>query len=267
MRARGGSPGARAAAVAVLAAVLAAPPALATTPAPAATPAKAPAGAKAPTVEEVLARHAEARGGLRKLRSLKTLRQVGRVSAGAHRQGLVTREIKRGGRIRFEFTVQGVTAVFASDGRKGWKVSPFEGEMGPQSLPEDVVAEAAEQGDIDGPLVDWKKEGHRVELSGSEPVGGREAYRLEVSLKSGGTLTAWVDAESYDLVRTEAVRQARGRPVRVTTTFGDFRRTGGISFPHLVEVRAAGRPQVLRVVVDEVEVNPPLADSRFEPPR
>jgi hypothetical protein len=50
------------------------------------------------------------------------------------------------------------------------------------------------------------------------------------------------------------------------TTFGDFRKTSGILFPHLVEVRAAGRPQVLRVVVDRIEVNPPLSDARFAPP-
>ncbi len=265
MSPRGASPAGRPLAAALLAAVLAAP-ALATTPAPTPAAVKDPAAAKTPTVEEILARHFEARGGIRKLRSLKTLRQEGRVSAGAHRQGLVTREIKRPGRIRFEFTVQGVTSVFASDGKRGWKVSPFEGEAGPQSLPEDVVAEATEQADIDGPLLDWKKKGHRVELAGSESVGGREAHRLKVTLKSGATLTAWLDAESMNLVRMETTRQARGRPVRITTTFGDFRKTDGIVFPHLVEVRAAGRPQVLRIVVDKLEVNPPLADSRFEHP-
>ena len=79
-------------------------------------------------------------------------------------------------------------------------------------------------------------------------------------------LTAWVDAESAQLVRTEAVRQVRGRPVRIETTFGDYRKTAGILFPHLVEVRAAGRPQVLKIVVDKVDVNPPLADARFTPP-
>jgi hypothetical protein len=58
----------------------------------------------------------------------------------------------------------------------------------------------------------------------------------------------------------------RGKQVRIETTLGDYRRTGGILFPHLVEVRAAGRPQVLKIVVDKVEVNPPLSDARFAPP-
>lgn len=247
----------------LLAAMVAAPVSVATTPAPTA-PAKV--AAPPPTVDAIVGRYVAARGGLEKLRSLKTLRQEGRVNAGAGRDGLVTREIKRPGRIRFELTVQGVTAVFASDGQHGWKVSPFDGEMGPKPLPEEVAMDAGEQAEVDGPLVDWKRKGNRVELVGREDVDGRDTYKLKVTLKSGGILFSYLDAKSMHLVRTESTRQVRGRPVRIETTFGDYRKTAGILFPHLVEVRAAGRPQVLRVVVDKVEVNPPLSDARFAPP-
>ena len=188
------------------------------------------------------------------------------MSAGAGRDGLVTREIKRPGKIRFEFTVQGVTSVFASDGQHGWKVAPLEGKTGPQPLPDEALIDSREQADIDGPLVDWKGKGSQIELVGREAVDGHDAYKLKLTLKSGGVLTAYVDVESASLVRTEATRHVRGKQVRIETTFGDYRKTGGILFPHLVEVRAAGRPQVLRVVVDKVEVNPPLSDARFAPP-
>lgn len=256
---RGGRP----MAAALLAALLAAPAVMATSP----TPAKpATRTAPSPTVDEIVAGYVSTRGGIKKLRSLRTLRQEGRVNAGPGRDGLVTREIKRGGKIRFEFTVQGVTGVLASDGQQGWKVYPFDGEMGPQPLPDDVVMEAAEQADIDGPLVDWKSKGHQVELAGREVVNGRETYKLKVSLKSGGALFSYLDVKSMYLVRTESTRQVRGRPVRIETTFGDYRKSGGILFPRLVEVRAAGRPQVLRLVVDKIEVNPPLSDARFAPP-
>lgn len=263
MRGRGASLDRRLAAGILGGALLAASGTLAAPPAPAApTPAPAPP----PTVDEIVGRYVEARGGIEKLRQLQTLRQEGRVSAGAGRYGLVMREIKRPGKTRFELTVQGVTSVVASDGRQGWKVSPLEDEKGPQPIPEEVLVDAREQADIDGPLVDWKSKGSRVEYAGRESVDGRDAYRLKVTLKSGGLLTAWVDASSASLVRTESSRRVRGKPVRIETTFGDFRRTDGILFPHRVEVRAAGRPQVLRIVVDKVEVNPPLADSRFAPP-
>ena len=247
----------------LVAAVLAAPGAPAVPPATSAAPAKA---APAPTADEIVQRYVSARGGLKKLRALQSLRQEGRISGGAGRDGLVTREIKRPGKIRFEFTVQGVTSVLASDGQRGWKVSPLEGEKNPQPLPDEVLVDAREQADIDGPLVDWKEKGSRIELAGREAVEGREAYKLKVTLKSGGVLTAYVDVESASLVRTESTRRVRGKPVQVETTFGDYRKTDGILFPHLVEVRASGRPHVLRVVVDKVEVNPALSDALFVPP-
>ena len=256
---RGGRP----IAAALLAVLLAAPDMLASPQEPAASATRT---APSPTVDEIVAGYVAARGGLKRLRSLQTLRQEGRVSAGAGREGLVTREIKRGGRIRFEFTVQGVTSVFAFDGQHGWKVHPFEGVMAPQPLPDEVVMEAGEQADIDGPLVDWKSKGHQIELDGREVVDGREAYKLKLTLKSGGVLFAYVDVRSKYLIRTESTRQERGRPVRIETTFGDYRKTSRVLFPHLVEVRAAGRPQVLRVVVDKIEVNPPLSDAHFAPP-
>jgi outer membrane lipoprotein-sorting protein len=263
MSPRSGSSHRRLAAAVLVAALLPAAGALAGPPMPTAPSTKP---APSPTVDEIVGRYVAARGGIQKLRALRTLRQEGRVSAGAGRNGLVTREIKRPGKIRFEFTVQGVTSVFASDGQHGWKVSPLEGETGPQPLPDEVLIDAREQADIDGPLVDWKSKGSQVELVGREAVDSHDAFKLKLTLKSGGVLTAYVDVKSASLVRTEAIRQIRGKQVRIETTFGDFRRTGGILFPHLVEVRAAGRPQLLRVVVDKVEVNPPLSDARFAPP-
>lgn len=252
---------ARRPAAALLALLLAGPAAAAAAPEPPAAKPAPPPGAEA-----VVARYVAERGGIEKMRALRTLRQEGRVHAGPGRDGLVSREIKRPGKIRFELTVQGVTSVFASDGQKGWKVSPLEGDNAAKALPEEALLDAREQADIDGPLVDWKEKGSRIELAGREAVNGREADRLAVTLRSGGVLTAWVDAKSAHLVKTEAVRQVRGRPVRIETTFGDYRRTDGILFPHLVEVRAAGRPQVLRILVDKVEVNPALADARFAAP-
>ena len=253
----------RLAAVAIVAALLGARGAPAGPPVPG-TPSATPI--PSPTVDEIVGRYVAARGGIEKLKALQTLRQEGRVHAGEGRDGLVTREIKRPGKIRFEFTVQGVTSVFASDGQRGWKVNPLEGEIGPKALSDEALIDAREQADIDGPLVDWKSKGSRIELAGRETVGGHEAWKLRITLRSGGVLFAYVEVKSANLVRTDATRLVRGKRVLIETTFGDYRASGGILFPNLVEVRAAGRPQVLRIVVDKVEVNPPLSDARFAPP-
>jgi len=154
--------------------------------------------------------------------------------------------------------------VFVSDGRHGWRMSPFEGDEAPTPLPAEVVQEAAEQGDIEGPLVDYKAKGHQVELAGRESVGGREAYRLKLTLKSGSVRTEYLDVKTFQRLRTDSTRQVRGRAVQIQTTYGDYKKVRGILFPRLIEVEASGRPQKLRVVVGPIEVNPPLGDDRFE---
>ncbi|MCK6680809.1 MAG: hypothetical protein L6R30_00140 [Thermoanaerobaculia bacterium] len=253
----------RAAAALLLSTLLFASAALASPDKPAAKSGKK---AKSPTVDQIVGKYLSARGGADKLTALQTLRQEGRVNAGPGRDGLVMREIKRGGKIRFEFTVQGVTSVFASDGHKGWKVSPLEGEMAPKALPDEVLLDAREQADIDGPLVDWKAKGSKIELASREVLDGNDTYKLKITLKSGGVMFAYVDVKTSYLVKTEATRRARGREVRIETTFGDYKMVDGILFPHSVEVRAAGRPNALKIVVDKVEVNPTLNDSRFAMP-
>ena len=217
-----------------------------------------------PTLDEVVARYVAARGGLEKIRAIRTLLEKGRVTAGANREALVNRERKRPSRTRLEFTVQGVTSVVVSDGRRGWKMSPLDGDLEPQPLPDQVVAEAAEQADIEGPLVDWKTKGHQAELAGREVIEGRETYKVKLTLKSGAVRYEYLDVESFFPVRTDSTRQVRGRTVQIETTFGDHRKSGGVLFPHLIEVAAAGRPQKMRIVVDTIEVNPPLSDARFE---
>jgi len=218
----------------------------------------------APTVDTIVADYVAARGGLAKIKSIQTLRQKGRAYGGEGREALVLRELKRTGKIRFEFTVQGVTGVYVSDGDKGWQVSPFDGDMAPQQLSDEVTREAIDQADVEGPLVDWRSKGHQLELVGREAVSGREAYKLKLTLKTGAVRYEYIDVKSHYQVRTDSQRHVRGQEVQIATTFGDHKKFGGVLFPRLIEVVAAGRAQRLRVVVDKVEVNPPLSDARFE---
>lgn len=222
-----------------------------------------PSARPTPSAEQIIDRYVATRGGLDKIRSIRTLREKGRLTAGADRQAMVTRELMRPGHTRFEITVQGVTGVFVSDGQHGWKMSPFDGDTEPKPLPEEVVNDAAEQADNEGPLVDWKAKGHRVELAGIEKVGGHDAWRIKMTLKSGVVRYEYIDAKSNYRVRTDTTRQFHGRAMQITMTFGDYKKTSGTIFPHLIEISSADRPRTLRVVIDQLEVNPTLAPDRF----
>jgi hypothetical protein len=179
----------------------------------------------------------------------------------------VRREIARPGRIRTEFVFQGTTGVYVWNGAEGWRVSPLDGSLEPEPLSPDAALLAAEQADIDGPLVDGKAKGHAVALAGREELSGGPAWRLEVRLKSGVVRQVFVDAATGLLVRSESTRRLRGHELAFETVYGDYRETGGVRFARSIETGVRGRPRRLRIVVESVETNPALDDSRFSLPR
>ena len=216
------------------------------------------------TIEEIIERHIAVRGGLEKIRSIEAVHEKGRVMAGDHREGLISRERKRPHRARLEFKVQGVTSVMVSNGTTGWKMSPRDGDVEPQPLPERVITEMSEQAGIGGPLVDWKEKGHLVELAGRETIDGREAHKVKITLKSGAVRYEYLDAESFIKIRADAERQFRGRVQQLQTKFGNHKIVDGVLFPHLFEVEELGRPEWMRIELESIDVNPPISNSRFE---
>jgi hypothetical protein len=72
-----------------------------------------PAGATAQTLDEIVAKHIAARGSAARIEAIQSLRMTGKARASGGREALVVREIKLPGRIRTEFTVQGLTGVYA----------------------------------------------------------------------------------------------------------------------------------------------------------
>src|SRR2546425_6549311 len=90
-------------------------------------------GAHAVTVDEVVARTIEARGGAAKLKAIQSLRLTGKYLSGsdASLEMAWAQLGKRPAKIRTEVTLQGLTAVDAFDGREGWRVQPFGGRRDP----------------------------------------------------------------------------------------------------------------------------------------
>ncbi len=68
-----------------------------------------------------------------------------------------------------------MTGVTAYDGKAGWKIEPWQGKKDAEPLGEDELKAIVEDSDFDGPLVDCKAKGNKVEFDGMEPVEGTDA--------------------------------------------------------------------------------------------
>jgi len=219
----------------------------------------------AQTVNDVVRRYLDARGGIVKLRSVVTLRLTGTMELPGVSAPFVL-ELKRPGRMRTEFTVEGRKGIRAWDGRTGWEQLPLPGER-PRPMGPEEAAEARAQADVDlSPLVDSAAKGYAVELVGRDRLPGGETWKLVVRGGEEPPRTLHLDARTHLVVQTVDRRLVDGQEVEFVTEVGDYRSVGGLAFPHRIEVGPKGSPERQRLVVRAVEVNPPLDDARFAMP-
>lgn len=219
----------------------------------------------AASVDDVLAKHFEAQGGLEKLKSLKTMRVSGKMAVGPGMEAPFTMERARPNKQRLEFTFSGMTGIQASDGEKPWMVMPFMGKKDPEAIPAEDAQEMLDD-DFDGPLVDWKTKGHTVELLENESVEGAECFKLKVTKKNGKVETHWIDTETYLMLKSEAKRKVRGTEVEAESYFGDYKDVDGMLMAHTMEQGAKGTPQRQKMMFEKIEMNVAIDEARFKMP-
>jgi outer membrane lipoprotein-sorting protein len=217
------------------------------------------------TLDEVLAKHYEARGGLDTIRAVNSMRSSGDFTMGPV-QGPFQIESVRPGKMRLEFTVQGMTAVQVVDGDSGWQIMPFMGKTDPEPMTDEDLRNFQNQADIDGPLVDWQQKGHKVELLGTEEVEGADAYKLKINLKSGDEILAYLDSEYFLDLKWDMTTTMRGQPIKVSTSFGDYKEVDGLTVPHVLTQTMEGMPGGQTFTIKTYEVNVPVDDARFAMP-
>ena len=220
--------------------------------------------APAQTLDEVIARSLEARGGLERLKATQSVRMLARVTQG----GLTTPlsiEMKRPGRFRADFKAEGTPGVMAWDGREAWGLSPVSNR--PERLPDEAARGMADRADIDGPLVDYAAKGNRVAIEGKSEVGGRYAYRIRVTKKGGDVELHFIDERSWLPVRIESRQVGRRGPVVASSGFRDYREVAGFLWPYTIENEIEGVPDSQTIQIEKIEANVEIDDSRFSLPR
>ena len=231
------------------------------------TPAIFAQGSNQPTVDELVTKNIEAKGGATALKSLQTLRSTGKLLA---QQGQIeygyAQIKKRPDEVRSEASLQGMTQIQANDGKEGCRVSPFSGRKDPEHMSADDVKALVEDTEMGGPLADWKAKGSTIEYLGTEDVDGTPAHKLKVVRKNGDVSFVYLDPDHFLEIRIVTQRVRHGADEDVETDLGDYEKTGGIFVPTSIEVGRKGAADKQMIVVDKVEANEPVDDAIFHFP-
>ena len=222
---------------------------------------------KAPTLDELVAKNIEAKGGADALHALQSIRMTGKllVQQGQIQFGYVTTK-KRPGAVRTEASLQGMTSVQAFDGKEGWKISPFQGRKDPEKMSADDVKSLMEDAEIDGPLVDWKEKQSTVDYLGTEDVDGTLAHKLKVVRKNGDVNFVYLDPDHFLEIRVLTQRTEQGAQVEVETDLGDYEKINGVLIPFSIEAGRKGDSDKQKIIIDKAEGNVPVDDAVFRFP-
>src|SRR5438045_2236877 len=222
-------------------------------------------GTNQTTVDELVAKNIEAKGGATALNNLQTLRSTGKLLLPVQGQielGYLQTK-KRPDEVRTEASLQGMTQIEAYDGKEGWKVSPFFGRKDPERMSGDDVKALVEDTEIDGPLADWKTKGSTVEYLGTEDVDGTPAHKLKVVRKNGDISYVYLDPDHFLEIRVIDQRMEQGALVEVETDLGDYEKVNGVYFPFAQESGGKGSTDKQKTIIEKGEANVAADDSMF----
>jgi outer membrane lipoprotein-sorting protein len=221
----------------------------------------------AQTADEIVKKVLDARGGVEKLKAVRSERISGHVSFAPGMEGTFVVELKRPLKMRAEISIEGQKIIRVYDGKSsGWMVNPFLENKGVQPLSSVELKNISDESDFDGPLVDYKTKGNQVELAGKENLDDKPVYRLKLTNKNGDVRFYFFDAASFLLLKWEGIRKTGDQELPWESFFSDFHEVQGLKYPFRIDQGSPGTAIKQTLTAENIEIDPQLDESRFSKP-
>ena len=235
--------------------------------------------AQAQSVDDIVARNLQARGGAEKLKAMTSAKITGDVDqrgmkihivTWAKRPNYMRREMDATppsptpGRASIPGTMGPIKAVVASDGAHVWMINPMMGG-GAQEITGPQADMAKADADFDSVLLDYKAKGTAIQLVGTEPINGKPAYHLKITKKNGLVQHYYLDVETALEVRTASEVDQDGSKATMATDLSNYQTVDGLTMPFTMKQSLNGAP-VAEITISKWEVNIPVDDDLFKMP-
>jgi outer membrane lipoprotein-sorting protein len=219
--------------------------------------------AEAQTVDEIVAKNIEAKGGAAILKSTNSVRTSGKGTVqGA--EATVVSATKRPYFFRNEMELAGQKMVQGFDGQTMWMSM---GTLPPQALPPGPQIDGLKQiSQIDSPLLDYKDKGSTIELAEPLNEDGHKQHHLIVTPKTGPKMHYYIDAGTNLESKMVIDIDEGGQKMSMEMRFSDFKTIEGRTIPFTVTQYVNGN-QVGQMKYEKVEFNVPLDETLFRMPK
>jgi hypothetical protein len=217
---------------------------------------------QAQTLDLILKKHYEARGGLKNIKAVQTIQTAGKITMMGKEYPTAIYQ-KRSGGFRSDMAMGKVNIVQAYDGKIGWQIIPMAGTLDPIDMKAEELQSIKEQADVDGFLVDWKEKNYKLELVGKENIGEKSVYHIKVTRLDTTEHHIFLDAKTYLPVQESEKMKMMGKETEIVTSLGDYRKVGKLMMPFSQEV-GGGMPQ--KIQFEKIVFNEVIPDSIFIKP-
>ncbi len=172
---------------------------------------------------------------------------------------------KRPNKAYLEIEIEGAKMIQAYDGENGWMIAPWTGLADPIDLTGPDLRGLKDMADMDGPLWNYEKKGHTVELVGKEDMEGSEVYVLKVTKKEGDIDYYYMDAENFVVLKVKSKSIVNGSEVETEALMSNFQEVDGYITAFTVEQRFGGQ-MGMTMNTKEINKNVEIDDSMFSKP-
>lgn len=221
--------------------------------------------AQGQSVDDVINKYIDARGGKDKLTSIQSIYMEGsRQLMGTEVEVKVTKV--QGKLYRNDFEFAGNNSYIIATPAEGWIYVPMRSQKAEPMTAERLKIMQTDL-DIPGPLIDYAAKGNKVELSGKEDVDGKESYKIKLTTSAGREITYYIDTKTDLLIQSRQMSistDGNGKEKEVITNYSDYKDVEGVMFPHTLTTPGTG-PAAGSITFDLIELNKKIDDNQFKP--
>lgn len=226
------------------------------------------APATQPSVEDLVARHVAALGGIDKIHAIRSI-----IKHGWYEEGDFRLDHTFTAQMRPFYRVIGDTRERPLDGiHEGYDGSSWEYYPDPGLVVRTVGAAARttrNSASFEDVLTDYRERGTTLAYQGTSTFHDRPVYVLHYRRADGSEGECMLDRHTYmiDGGRALLFMHAFGKKYSTDQVYGDYRAEGGVMFAHSdAEIDATTGKILDKGGVASIEINPDLPLSMFSPP-
>ncbi len=213
------------------------------------------------SADEIISKYLDAIGGVNALQQVKSVHSTGTVAVQGMNLTFDQKEMAPNlSLMTLEMNGQQlVKNVF--DGKAGYME-----QMGHKSdFSADQVKEKSETKGLFNQMF-YKSSGFKLDVTGTDMVNGKKAYKVDVTSPSGKKSTEWYDVENGFLVKSTNSTEVNGQSISQTSELSDYKKVDNIYLPFTASLSTAtpAGTQEMVMKLEKVTINQDVTAEDFK---